>query len=134
MYLDPLYYTVYGLVASQLEDVTDIVITTPNGYGATVQQYMHSYYSRDVSLCCGADTSLLRAGNRLVRVVCRMLSLTQCILQILIAALLLLQVLRGRLCCSVDSYDCWLPRGDRFSACEAQLPKKIDRHYMGALP
>eukprot|EP00891_Asterochloris_glomerata_P003325 jgi/Astpho2/3325/fgenesh1_pm.00054_%23_6_t len=45
MYLDPLYYTVYGLVASQLADVTDIVITTPNGYGATVQQYMHSYYS-----------------------------------------------------------------------------------------
>ncbi len=45
MYLDPLYYTVYGLVASQLADVTDIVITTPDGYGATVQQYMHSYYS-----------------------------------------------------------------------------------------
>ena len=44
MYLDPLYYTVYGLVASQLADVTDIVITTPDGDGATVQQYMHSYY------------------------------------------------------------------------------------------
>ncbi|KAK9804995.1 hypothetical protein WJX73_009787 [Symbiochloris irregularis] len=43
-YLDPLTYTVWGLVGSQLADVDDVFLQTPTGQEVSVRYWMDNYY------------------------------------------------------------------------------------------
>lgn len=43
-YLDPLSYTVWGLVGSQLSDVNNVSVTDPTGQEVSVRVYMETFY------------------------------------------------------------------------------------------